>query len=232
MCILPLHNLNMQEVQTYLTNRMVPVDQHQSVLIFTWASACPFAHCRCVRTTQQDTVPAGGCPDIIKTLLEQLVQQVPSPAHRAAREVCTLVRLTTEPILAATLTMPDVPELFTWLRSLSFIEVGRQGLFPHDLVREARDADLRWRNPDWYADYMGAPAPTIASASRRSPCSINSASWLTTSFCIAIIQWYVHFSNGKLAELLDIPFSTFRCHLKTGIIRITDILWQWEMHGS
>ena len=35
---------------------------------------------------------------------------------------------------------------------LSFIEQGPQGLFPHDLVREALDRDLRWRNPDDYHD--------------------------------------------------------------------------------
>jgi hypothetical protein len=43
-------------------------------------------------------------------------------------------------------------ELFEWLRGLSFIESRRSGLFPHDLTREALTADLRWRNPDWYAE--------------------------------------------------------------------------------
>ncbi len=31
--------------------------------------------------------------------------------------------------------------------ALSFIETGRQGLFPHDMAREVLLADLRWRNP-------------------------------------------------------------------------------------
>jgi hypothetical protein len=38
------------------------------------------------------------------------------------------------------------------LRGLSFIEASREGLFPHDLAREALLADLRWRNPDWYKE--------------------------------------------------------------------------------
>jgi hypothetical protein len=91
-------------------------------------------------------------PDVIKTLLEQLVQKVPGPAHRTALEACAMVRVTTETLLAHMLTMPDAHELFEWLRELSFIEVRLGGLFPHDLVREALAADLRWRNPDWYAE--------------------------------------------------------------------------------
>jgi hypothetical protein len=58
------------------------------------------------------------------------------------------------------LSMPDpstseghgAHELFEWLRGLSFIEASQEGLFPHDMVREALTADLRWRNPDWYVE--------------------------------------------------------------------------------
>jgi hypothetical protein len=42
--------------------------------------------------------------------------------------------------------------LFEWLRGLTFIESGALGLFPHDVAREVLVADLRWRNPDWYAE--------------------------------------------------------------------------------
>jgi hypothetical protein len=38
----------------------------------------------------------------------------------------------------------DASELFAWLRSLSFIESGPAGVFPHDLTREVIEADLRW----------------------------------------------------------------------------------------
>jgi hypothetical protein len=49
------------------------------------------------------------------------------------------------------LAIPDVHDLFDWLRGLSFIESAPEGLLPHDLAREALVADLRWRNPDRYA---------------------------------------------------------------------------------
>jgi hypothetical protein len=91
-------------------------------------------------------------PDVIKTLLEQFVQQVPGPAHRTALESCALVRYMTETLLSHMATMPEVHELFEWLRGLTFVESGALGLFPHDVAREALVADLRWRNPDWYAE--------------------------------------------------------------------------------
>ena len=35
---------------------------------------------------------------------------------------------------------------------MSFIDTGREGLFPHELRRETVIADVRWRNPDWYKE--------------------------------------------------------------------------------
>lgn len=71
------------------------------------------------------------------------MQKVPGPAHRAALEACALVRLTTKALLAAMLESPDAHDLFEWLRNLSSIESGSQGIFPHDLAREALAADVR-----------------------------------------------------------------------------------------
>jgi hypothetical protein len=98
-------------------------------------------------------------PDVVKTLMERFVQQVPGPAHRTALEACALVRITTETLLGEMLGMPTsgpasegVHVLFEWLRELSFIESSAEGIFPHDLARETLAADLRWRNPAWYVD--------------------------------------------------------------------------------
>jgi len=55
-----------------------------------------------------------------------------------------------ESVIGEMLAMPEMHGLFDWMRGLSFIEARREGLFPHDLAREARADDLRWRNPNWY----------------------------------------------------------------------------------
>ncbi len=151
--VAPLRNLSPDESRRYLGQRNVPTAQRQAVLDFTHGHplalslvADTFAQRAAVVFRPEDA------PDIIKTLLEQFVQKVPGPAHRAALEACAQVRTLTEPLLAAMLNLPDPHELFDWLRELSFIEAGPLGLFPHDLAREALVADLRWRHPDWYRE--------------------------------------------------------------------------------
>lgn len=150
---LPLRNLRPEESKAYLNKREVPAEQHQTILDFTHGHPLALSLVADVFAQRRDLqFQPEAVPDIVKTLLEQLVQKVPGQAHRAALEACALVRLMTEALLAEMLSMPDVHELFEWLRKLSFIESGREGLFPHDLTREALVADLRWRNPDWYAE--------------------------------------------------------------------------------
>ena len=151
--ILPLRNLSPEESCSYLQQRDLPQNQIQVVLDFTHGHPLALSLVADVYDQRPHFhFQPEEAPDLIKTLLEQFVQKVPGPAHRTALEACALVHLTTEPLLAEMLNMPDVHELFEWLRGLSFIESGRKGIFPHDLAREALAADLRWRNRDWYAE--------------------------------------------------------------------------------
>ncbi|HEY9859198.1 MAG TPA: hypothetical protein V6D16_06815, partial [Candidatus Obscuribacterales bacterium] len=151
--LLPLRNLSPEESRDYLSKRAVPVNQHQAVLNFTYGYPLALSLVADVFAQGQGlNFQPEAAPDVVKNLLERFVQEVPSSAHRVALEACSLVRLTTETLLAVMLDQPDVHELFDWLRSLSFVESGRSGLFPHDLAREVLVADLRWRNPDWYAE--------------------------------------------------------------------------------
>jgi hypothetical protein len=89
-------------------------------------------------------------PDIMKTLLEQFVQEVPSPAHKAALELCSLVNVTTEQLIEEVLGAQLAHELFNWLTTLTFIEKGPAGIYPHDIARDAIASEVHWRNPDWY----------------------------------------------------------------------------------
>ena len=151
--IQPLRNLQTEESREYLTGRSIPGDQQQAVLDFTYGHplalslvADVFAYHGNIHFTPELQ------PDIVKMLLERFLQRVPGPAHRVALEACALVRVTTETLLAEMVGLPGTHELFHWLRSLSFVESAADGLFPHDLTREALVADLRWRNPDWYIE--------------------------------------------------------------------------------
>lgn len=97
--------------------------------------------------------PAGAdplTPDLVGTLVRRFVEAIPQAPHRRALEASALARVTTEALLRDVLGLPDTHEQFAWLRGLSFMESGPEGLFPHDLAREALDADLRWRDPEGY----------------------------------------------------------------------------------
>jgi hypothetical protein len=65
--------------------------------------------------------------------------------------VCGHAAFTTEGLLRAVLGGDDAPELFAWLRDLSFVEETARGLRPHDVARDVLDADLAWRDPDTFA---------------------------------------------------------------------------------
>ena len=148
-----LRNLSVEESRTYLSKRSVPSAEHQKVLDFTHGHPLALSLVADVLDQRPNQVfQPEAAPDVVKTLLEQFVQKVPGPAHRAALEACAQVRLMHEALLGAMLAMPEVHELFDWLRGLSFIESRPEGLIPHDLAREALAADVRWRNPDWYAE--------------------------------------------------------------------------------
>ncbi|WP_305785441.1 hypothetical protein [Symbioplanes lichenis] len=76
--------------------------------------------------------------------------------------MCAHLPVTTEELLRA-VAGEDAGELFKWLRTLSFVEEGPYGLYPHDVVRDALDADLRWRDPGGYAElHRRLSAATLA----------------------------------------------------------------------
>lgn len=148
-----LRNLRPEESRDFLSRRGIPEAQHKAVLEFTHGHPLALSLVADVLEGAQGLgFRPDDNPDVVRSLLERFVQQLPSPLHRAALEASALVRVTTEPLLGAALELEDAHEYFEWLRGLSFMESGPLGLFPHDLAREALDADLRWRNPDQYAE--------------------------------------------------------------------------------
>jgi hypothetical protein len=150
--VVSLRNLGPEESRSYL--RACGVDdavQHRLVQV---SHGHPLG-----LSLLADVVIRGGeaaldplAPDLVGTLVRRFVDVVPVGLRRSALEVCALARVTTEALLRDTLELEDAHELFTWLRGLSFVESGPDGLLPHDLARDVLDADLRWRDPDGYKD--------------------------------------------------------------------------------
>ncbi len=154
--IMSLRDLRPDECQTYLAARGIPDGQHADVLAFTHGHPLALALVADV-LSRGDRLPTHSPlyepePDVVRVLLERLVQDVPSADHRLALDICVRMWATTETLLGDMLdggaNGSDAHTLFEWLRQLPFIEDGPFGLFPHDLAREALDADWRWRNPE------------------------------------------------------------------------------------
>ncbi len=141
----PLGNLDADECRAFLEARRIDSRTLPDVLSSTHGH--PLA-----LTLAAEVIAGGGSaahlsPDVIATLLDRLLAAVPSAAHRRALEASAQVRALDEALLAAMLDQVDVGETFRWLRGLPFMEMVDAGLAPHDLVRDALDADLRWRDP-------------------------------------------------------------------------------------
>jgi len=147
-----LRNLPPDAATELLDRRGVPAQLRDAVLAF--AGGHPLALSLAAEVAATDataTRPWTPGQDVIETLLSELIGAVPSAAHRHALEVCAHSYTTTEELLAAVLAAEGDPtELFAWLRGLPFVESGSAGLFPHDVVRDALDADLKWRDPQGY----------------------------------------------------------------------------------
>ncbi|WP_433519375.1 AAA family ATPase [Nonomuraea sp. CA-143628] len=149
--VLPLRDLRAEDAQALMDSCGVPAESREPLAAF--AGGHPLALLLGAAAAVKD----GGAgrrwtpgQDVVATLLDQLVGEVPSAAHRHALEICAHAYTTTEDLLRAALPQ-EAGTLFRWLRRLPFVASSGLGLFPHDVVREVVEADLRWRDPEGYA---------------------------------------------------------------------------------
>jgi DNA-binding winged helix-turn-helix (wHTH) protein len=92
-------------------------------------------------------VPTGLGPDLVRALTKRCVAQAPTALHRAALETCARARTTTVALLSDVVDAANAFLLFDWLGEQSYVSTGPEGLWPHELVRDAIDEELCWRDP-------------------------------------------------------------------------------------
>ena len=146
-----LGNLPPQDCRTYLAGQGVPAELHDRLL--TISHGHPLLLSMLVDEVGKGAKPyrLGDVPSVVGALLAQTVDEAPSPLHRAALQLCAHAPVTAEDLLRAVLG-GEAGNLFEWLRALPFIDDGPNGLYPHDVARDALDADLRWRDASRYAE--------------------------------------------------------------------------------
>jgi len=91
---------------------------------------------------------SGQLDELLVELAEHLAPARPSADERAALYLSALARRTSEPLIEQVLGVDRAAamRLFAWLQGLSFIEVGPDGAFPHDVMRLALRASLERRD--------------------------------------------------------------------------------------
>ncbi|GAA3687158.1 ATP-binding protein [Nonomuraea antimicrobica] len=149
--VLPLRGLRAGDARALMDSSGTPAESREPLLAF--AGGHPLALLLGAAVAVKDGgVGRRWTPDqgVVATLLDHLVGELPSAAHRRALEICAHAYTTTEDLLRAVLPQ-DAGTLFRWLRRLPFVESNSLGLFPHGVVREVLEADLRWRDPEGYA---------------------------------------------------------------------------------
>ncbi|HET9171360.1 MAG TPA: BTAD domain-containing putative transcriptional regulator [Actinospica sp.] len=169
-----LGELTEREARELLATCEVRAEHQKAVLAF--AGGNPLALSLSADAAHEYDGP-GWTPshEVIGALVDQLVGEAPSAEHRQALDVCALLPTTNEELLRAALPEADSAALFAWLRELPFIESGSQGVYPHAVVREILDADLRWRDPERHqvmrarvlSHLADTPAPVVVPSVSR-----------------------------------------------------------------
>ncbi|MCB9560216.1 MAG: AAA family ATPase [Kofleriaceae bacterium] len=171
-----LGNLGPTESAALLARRGVPAPAHAGLHALTHGHPLALALVADVAGRDAADLPTLP-PDMVRVLLERFVRDVPSAAHRDALGVLALARVTTESLLRATMPDDDAAAAFAWLRTLSFVGVGRDGLYPHDLARDVLDRDLTFRDPDGRVALRRRLAGALRDALRGAPAA---AAWRMT----------------------------------------------------
>ncbi|MET9596081.1 ATP-binding protein [Streptomyces sp. NPDC006516] len=168
LAVMPLGDLDPGEASQLLELRDLTPALREQVLGFAGGHPLALSLAASIAESGEESSWAP-TPDVLTRLLSQMVGDVPSPVHRLALEVAAHAMTTTEGLLRAMVGPGQCAEMFTWLRRLPIADWGRQGMFLHDLVSDAIDADLRWRDPQGYKEMHRRLGHVLLEQARTAP---------------------------------------------------------------
>lgn len=113
---------------------------------------------------------------LLAALVTRVVGEAPSPTHATALAVCAHAWLTTEDLLRRAVG-DAAPEMWSWLESRPFVTRTPDGLHPHDLVRDALEADLVRRSRESYRRVHRIVHEHVVSGLRRAD-PFDSTLWI------------------------------------------------------
>ncbi|MDX2091765.1 MAG: AAA family ATPase [Kofleriaceae bacterium] len=146
-----LSNLEDDEAMEFLSARGVDRSVHARLLAFTRGHPLALA---VAAEHPAKLVPPDGtppAPEVLRVLLDGMVERSLSVAERRALEVAPVVPALTETLLARLTADDDSHARFRWLQDRPYVRSAAGGLVVHDLVREVIESDFRWRDPERHA---------------------------------------------------------------------------------
>lgn len=148
--VVALRDLQSEDARALLSLRGVDVARQDEALRISRGHPLALVLVADVLQQQQDDerFALEEAPEVIETLLDRFLREVPSDRHRRALYAAAHVGVATEGLLRDAVDSGAAAELFDWLRSLSFTEPLPRGVAVHGLVGDVLNADLRSRDPD------------------------------------------------------------------------------------
>ena len=193
--VLALRNLAPDEARELVVQAGVAAAAVDRLVAITHGHPLALSLLLDVRAQGEEPVALDAVPDVVSALVTGFLAGVPSDRHRRALEIVAHARATTGGLLRRILGEPSGHELLGWLRGLSFIESGPEGIFPHDLARDVIDADLRWRDPAAYREVHLAVRADVVER-------LGSAEGRDQQRALADLM-YLHRGNPAAAALWD-----------------------------
>jgi hypothetical protein len=123
------------------------LDRETAARIQRWAGGSPLALTLAAETSGWAAAAGLAQPELLRRLVDRLVDQERDPVRRRTLETAAVARVTTPGLLAVTLDEGDAAECYAWLAERAIAEPVGEGIALHDLTRKALRADLRRRDP-------------------------------------------------------------------------------------
>lgn len=219
-----LSPLSADQARDYLARRGLAHAGREDVVAF--ADGHPLA-----LVMAADTLLAGGCVDtvraadspVIRTLVDSFTREAHDPIRRRALDACAVVRELSEDLLGRMLEQEDGQALFDWLRGLSFVEQGAEGLFPHDQVREALMLEMPQRFPGRYEAYaLTAVAWVVERIAKREDIGWSEATALAGDAMYALRELPVMRQVASAAHTRSLYLDQPRANDASAMIEMID----------
>lgn len=204
LCTTPLPALSGDECMHYLQARAVPAQRAKLLTEFSRGNALALAMAADTVTRGHiDDLTAAGGWSVYEALLARFTREAREPGEQLALDACAVAYQLTEDLLARVFECDDVSWRFRWLADLSFIDHGPNGLYPHDIVREALMQTMSRRAPgryewlartvvNWVVDRMeGASDLTPAAAAQVG------ADGMYALRDVAVVQYYLNAERSR-----------------------------------